>query len=45
MTRKDAGRRKEAEESRRGRSGAPYEGKGTARGVEEKFIGDIEEEG
>jgi len=34
----------EAEESRKGRSGAPYEGKGIAREVEKKFMGDVEEE-
>jgi len=36
---------KKAKESGRERSSVPYEGKGTARGVEKKFMGDIEEEG
>jgi len=35
----------EAEESRRGRSSAPYEGKDAAREIEKKFMGDVEEEG
>ena len=40
--RKSAG--KEAKESRRERSSMPYKGKGTARGVEKEFMGDVEEE-
>jgi len=36
---------KKAKESRRGKSDAPYKGKGTARGVEKEFMGDIKEEG
>ena len=36
---------KEAKKSRRGRSSAPYKRKGTARGVEKEFIGDVKEEG
>jgi len=36
---------KKAKKSGRKRSDMPYEGKGAAREVEKKFMGDIEEEG
>ena len=32
-------------EEERGKGGAPHEGKGTARGMEEEFVGGVEEEG
>jgi len=35
---------KEAKESGRGRSGMPYKEKDAARGVEKKFMGNVEEE-
>jgi len=37
--------REETEESRGGRSGAPYKGKCAAREVEKEFVGDIKKEG
>jgi len=36
---------KKAKESGKGRSSAPYKGKGTAREVEKKFMGNVEKEG
>ena len=41
---KSTAKGEEVEESRE-KSGMPYEGKGAARGVEKKFIEDVEKEG